>query len=519
MRASFQALDEQDLQRHASLIAFLVKPGDTIALHGDLGAGKTTFARALITALMGGAAQEIPSPTFTILQTYDTPRLPVAHVDLYRVTDESELDELGLFETIANGLALVEWPERAGGRLPTDRLDLSIEDAGETALHCTGEIGLRNVSLEGGSSWAARIDRLTAMSKLFAATGLSGGDCRLRYLQGDASARRYGRMICRNGRTAILMDWPRQPDGPPIRDGRPYSRIAHLAEHVGPFIALSAALDAHGFTVPRVLAHDRDRGLLVLDDLGDGVFGSLVQSGAIRQEMLWQEAVDALVALRRFNVAQDLPLPDGTSYRLPPYDRDALVIETELLLDWYWPAAHAGTAPADVRASFGEVWSAIFDRLLALPKGLALRDFHSPNLMWCPRRHGIGRVGIIDFQDALAGHAAYDLVSLLQDARLEVEPGLEDHLYRRYLRAVHAAEPGFKDDEFAFAYAALGAQRATKILGIFSRLAARDGKPQYLQHMPRIWGYLERNLQSPHLLALRAWYDRFIPPAARRRPH
>jgi aminoglycoside/choline kinase family phosphotransferase len=151
---------------------------------------------------------------------------------------------------------------------------------------------------------------------------------------------------------------------------------------------------------------------------------------------------------------------------------------------------------------------------------LALRDFHSPNLLYSPERNGASynQVGLIDFQDALLGHPAFDLVSLLQDARLDVAPEIEDRLYARYAAAAAAADPEFDDSAFRFAYAALGAQRNTKILGIFARLWKRDGKPHYLRHIPRIWRYLERDLEHPGLAALATWYDAHFPPAARSLP-
>jgi hypothetical protein len=508
---TLRGLNESRMRQLAELVAFLARPGDAVTLQGDLGAGKTTLARALISALMGGGQHEIPSPTFTIVQTYATPRMGVAHVDLYRLADASELDELGLWAADQPALTILEWPDRAADRLPADRLEIAIADNGEQELHCAGKRELRDVVLGGHGGWADRLDRLAAIAGLIDTAGFTGEAASLLYLQGDASVRRYGRLRS-DGRGAILMDWPRQPDGPPIRDGKPYSRIAHLAEHVRPFVAMSAGLDAAGMSVPRVLAHDLDRGLLLLEDLGDEVFGAMVAADAARQPELWHAAVDALVALRGFDASRALPLPDGSTYTLPHYDPGALAIETELLVDWYWPASHQGAPiPADIRAEFVALWSPLLARLDRLPKGLVLRDYHSPNLMWLGDRLGVRRVGIIDFQDALQGHAAYDLVSLAEDARLDVPVALEAELLDHYCRAARAADPHFDEAELRFAYAVLGAQRNTKIAGIFARLARRDGKPQYLAHLPRIWGYLTRNLESPDLAALRAWYDRHLP--------
>lgn len=501
------SISERDLPALAGLVAFSLRAGDVVTLEGDLGAGKTTFARALIRSLLGDPDSEVPSPTFSLVQTY-AGRLPVAHADLYRLTDADDLAELGLDDALAAGAAVIEWPERASDAIPSDRLAIALA-SGDTPEH-------RRVRLAAGPSWTQRLERIAVAYDLIGRAGWAG--CRVHFLQGDASPRRYARLIRPQGSppSALLMDAPRQPDGPPIRDGLPYSRIAHLAEDVRPFIAISDVLRRSGLSAPAILAHDIERGCLIIEDLGDRVYGQELARGASQAE-LWRAATDALLVLRRQPVPAAIALPDGSRHLVPAYDRRALTIETELLVDWYWPALLGGPAPHEARQSFAAAWAAIFDRLEGLPAGWVLRDFHSPNLIALPVRTGSGKVGIIDFQDAMTGHAAYDLVSLLQDARLDVPPPLEAELLTYYCREARRAEPTFSEPEFRFAYAALGAQRNTKILGIFARLARRDGKPVYLRHIPRIWGYLARDLAAPELAALRAWYDVHLPPELRGR--
>ena len=504
---------ESDLARLAEDIAFATRPGDVIALRGDLGAGKTTLARAIIHALGCDEREEIPSPTFTLVQTYATRRMPVAHFDLYRLNAASEIDELGLDLALKRGIALIEWPERAASALPASRLEILLEDESDGSAR--EESATRRVSLMGEGDWATRLPRLVAMRKLMTAGGLESEASRLGYLQGDASVRRYARITRAPGAGAILMDWARQPDGPAIRNGLPYSRIAHLAEDVRPFVAVASALRALGLSVPAIYAQDLDRGFLLIEDLGDRVFGHEVETGAADQALLWRTAAETLAALSVVVPPSVLPVGDGTEHRLPAYDRGALSIETELLLDWHWPALHGSPVPDDARAEFLSQWGVVFDRLAALPSGWVLRDYHSPNLLWLPEREGIARVGVIDFQDAMRGPPAYDLVSLLQDARVDVAPELEAAVFDHYCAAVTARQTGFDRDAFAFAYAALGAQRNTKILGIFARLAKRDGKPGYLRHVPRLWRYLERDLAHPDLAGLKRWYDRCFPAEAR----
>ncbi|MGH6816242.1 MAG: tRNA (adenosine(37)-N6)-threonylcarbamoyltransferase complex ATPase subunit type 1 TsaE, partial [Hyphomicrobiaceae bacterium] len=459
-------------------------------------------ARALIRALLDDAEAEVPSPTFALVQPYETKRFPVFHYDFYRLTQVSQTAELGVEEAIASGVALVEWPERAPGLLPSARLDV--------ALQTPARSDVRDIRFLAHGTFAGRLERLSELERVIGTTpgAEEWTEARARYLQGDASTRSYARLMLAAG-TRILMDAPRQPDGPPIRDGKPYSRIAHLAEDMRSYVAVAQALRSGGLSAPQVYAHDPDAGVLLIEDLGDRVFTAEVAAGGSQAE-LWLTAVEVLVALR------GLPLPQ-TGYRLPLYDRGALHIETDLLLDWYWPAVTDAVAPGDVRAEFHRLWAGVFDRLSALPTGWVLRDYHSPNLMWLPDRTGLARVGILDFQDALEGHAAYDPVSLLQDARVDVPADLEADLFDIYCTAAARTDASFDRGAFSFAYAALGAQRNTKILGIFARLAARDGKRAYLRHVPRIWRYLERDLHHADLQPLRAWYDRHLPDTLRTR--
>jgi aminoglycoside/choline kinase family phosphotransferase len=224
----------------------------------------------------------------------------------------------------------------------------------------------------------------------------------------------------------------------------------------------------------------------------------------------YETAVDALVALHQQSLPGSLPVSPQVEYRIPPYDLDAYLIEAELLLDWFLPRFGAQMG-AQEREQFGALWREHLQPAIASPPTWVLRDFHSPNLLWLPQRAGIARLGILDFQDALMGPGAYDLASLLQDARIDVSEQTEVALLGRYVLARRQHTPGFDHAEFIRIYVTLAAQRASKILGIFARLDMRDGKPQYLRHLPRIWGYLQRSLGHPALKLLRAWYDANVP--------
>lgn len=501
------ALDEKALGQLAAVIAATARSGDMVALQGDLGAGKTTFARALIRNFTGNADEEIPSPTFTLVQTYATHRMNIAHFDLYRLAEPEELIELGLDELLSQGIALVEWPERGGDLLQADRLTIAITDAADkNANH-------RDVEIIGTGSFAGRARRLEAILSLLDGAHWNEPDISITYLQGDASARRYARLVRHASNmppeSAVLMDWPRQPDGPPIRNGFPYSRIAHLAEDVRPFVAIADALRHRGIAAPHILATDLDKGLLLIEDFGDRVYGREVAAGA-DQKQLWEAALDVLAHMRSATADKPLPVPGGEAWTLPRYDQGAMAIEVELLADWLWPFATGGEMPAQLRSEYAQLWNALIGELQALPTGWVMRDFHSPNLLWRPHETGLARVGVIDFQDAMQGPLAYDVVSLVEDARVDVSAALETSLLETYCRRAAIMDATFDETAFRFAYAALGAQRNTKILGIFARLARRDGKPQYVAHMPRIWGYLRRCLQHPRLADIKSFYDTHV---------
>jgi N-acetylmuramate 1-kinase len=206
-----------------------------------------------------------------------------------------------------------------------------------------------------------------------------------------------------------------------------------------------------------------------------------------------------------------LPLTPQTSYAIPTFDTDALMVEIGLMPEWYLPDRDAALSE-QARAEFSAMWRDLLDKVTTEPKTWALRDYHSPNLIWLDDRTDTAKVGIIDFQDTVLAPAAYDLVSLLQDARIDVPEQLELVLLTRYIKARLAADAAFDPAHFAELYAVMSAQRNTKLLGIFARLNRRDGKPQYLRHQPRIWTYLTRSLAHPALSAFRDWYGAHVPP-------
>jgi len=294
-------------------------------------------------------------------------------------------------------------------------------------------------------------------------------------LAGDASFRRYFRVTL-GTRRAVLMDAP-----PPHEDPRP-------------FMAIARWLLAKGFAAPAILGADEVRGLVLIEDFGDDRMREAIEADPDTTVQLYSDAVDLLVALRTH-------APEG----LAPYDAAVLHREAALLPEWYTPAVGLDVDGEGYRAA----WDQVFAHALADQPVTVLRDYHVENLMLV----GPGRtLGLLDFQDALAGHPAYDLVSLLQDARRDVEPSIEEAMLKRYLAATGEGEA------FLNAYHVLGAQRNAKILGIFTRLWKRDGKPRYAALCPRVWAYLERDLSQPVLAPVAAWFDDNVPPELRGDP-
>ncbi len=491
--------DERATLELATMLASMVKGGDLVTLEGDLGAGKSTLARGVIRHLARDPRLEIPSPTFTLLQIYETPRATVAHVDLYRLTSPQEVAEIGWEEADNNAIILMEWPERAGDTLPHTRLNVRL------VLDSANPHSARTATLTGHGAWATRLERAI---HVFTFLGENGWvDAERTVIQGDASTRLYERLTRPDGKTAILMDAPRRPDGPAIRSGKSYSVWAKLAEDVTPFVAMTQGLRERGFSAPHIYAADLEQGLLLLEDFGNEPL--LVNDEAVAERH--SLAVDTLVKLHSTDTPPALAVSGLHSYTLRNYDLDTLLVEAELFLEWYLPH-RAKPATAEQKAHFFVLWRDAFAPVLAEKPTWVLRDYHSPNIMWLQGRESTQAIGLLDFQDALMGSAAYDVVSLLQDARVDIPEAMELHLLSRYVGGRRMADLEFDAKDFARSYAVLGAQRATKILGIFIRLHVRDGKPAYLKHIPRLLRYLERDLAHPHLAELQAWFKHALEP-------
>lgn len=331
-----------------------------------------------------------------------------------------------------------------------------------------------------------RTDRNDARAAFLAASGWGGA--RVSPLAADASFRSYHRVV-EDARRAVLMDAP-----PPREDVRPFRAVGRRLRGVG----LSA---------PGILAEDVDQGFLLLEDFGDGTFTRLLAAGA-DEAPLYNLAVDTLIALHQAEHVAD----DADDDHLPAYDEARYLTEALLLPEWYLPSVGVGLEAANL-ADYQLAWRRVLARLEGQRQTLVLRDFHVDNLMRLPGRDGVAACGLLDFQDAVRGPGVYDLMSLFEDARRDIAPECVARGRARYL----AAFPDLDADAFDTAWTVLAAQRHAKVIGIFARLAQRDGKPQYLGHIPRVWRLLEAALMYPALKPVAGWFGAHVPAAARRR--
>ncbi len=334
-----------------------------------------------------------------------------------------------------------------------------------------------------------------------------------RPLAGDASTRRYQRLHL-NGATAVLMDAPpaaETPTCPPDADEAERIRLGYnaMARLAGPnaaaFAGLASELTRRGFSAPKILGADMEHGFILLEDLGDELYARAIERGA-DPHALYGAAIDLLGAVRRATLPSTVGV-NGAQWIVQTYDHVARQAEADLLVDWYAPFRMGAALSDEGRQNWHDVWAALEPALAADAHTLNLRDVHAENLIWLPERDGPARAGLLDFQDALFGHPAYDLVSLLEDARRDVDPKLADNMIDRYVDAACIADKA----DFLRAYRVLGAQRNAKILGIFVRLAERDGKRHYLAHLPRVARHFVNDISHPDLADLRIWAERHIP--------
>ncbi|WP_312524618.1 tRNA (adenosine(37)-N6)-threonylcarbamoyltransferase complex ATPase subunit type 1 TsaE [Paracoccus sp. (in: a-proteobacteria)] len=437
----------------ARVFASALHPGDTLALRGPVGAGKTHFARAFIRARQGEYAEDVPSPTFTLVQTYDDPMgSEIWHADLYRLGDIGELVELGLDDAMAEAITLIEWPEK-GGDLP-GALTISIEPD-------PADPDLRQITLTGDPVRWGHVERLAQIARLLRRANWD--EARITPLAGDASSRRYLRLV---------HEADHQPGSAVLMDASPGS--------CGPYVAMTQWLRARDFHAPEIYATDERDGLLLLEDLGDALVARVLSDQPSLAPQIYRQMTQLLAALHDHSPPDYLLRLDGAE----------LSSQVGLFAEWYPAAVGADGLGQDIAKIIRMLHVKLCEDVQPV---LGLRDFHAENLVW---QKG-APLGLLDFQDAVITHPAYDLVSGLQDARRDISPQIEEAELAFYI-----ATTGRDPERFRAAYALLGAQRSLRIMGIFTRLCIRDAKPRYLEFMPRVWCMITRNLAHPALAPL-----------------
>ncbi|PLW75886.1 tRNA (adenosine(37)-N6)-threonylcarbamoyltransferase complex ATPase subunit type 1 TsaE [Cohaesibacter celericrescens] len=496
----FPHLSEAASSALAADIACLVQQGDILALDGDLGLGKSTFARALLRARAENPDLEVPSPTFTLVQTYDFPNedadLEISHFDLYRIGDFEELFEIGLEDSWQSGCALIEWPDRAEELLPEQSLWLRFENGADSQS--------RKLTLFGDCSWGERLQRMCQKRQLLIDCGWEDG---IRApIKGDLSPRNYDRVHRPDeppkkiSTSAILMDMPERQPGPVLSDGRLYDHVAHRVTKLAPMICTREGLQKLGLKVPEVYGFALQEGLALWEDFGAQ---TLTEGPDKPVEERYLATVSALADLH------NQPLPDAFEttagrHELSHYDEDAFGVELDVFVDFFWPHVKMASCPPALRAEFHQLWRPLLTHLTASEQVLVLRDVQDPNCFWLDVTTRKGPVGFIDFQDCLIGPSAYDLAALAMDARVTIPVHLAEKMVTAYKskRDLNAEASAAFDAAFCLC----ACQRTMKNLGAFARAADQAGRPDYLDHIPRSLDYLTRAMTHPLLSELKDWY-------------
>ncbi|EJF80176.1 YjeE family ATPase [Bartonella sp. DB5-6] len=488
MHFNFFLENEEATKFFAQDLALALKLGDIVTLQGDLGTGKSTIAREIIYTLANDNTLDVPSPTFTLVQSYQLPQFDVLHVDLYRLSMEEEIDELGLHEEREQRILLIEWPEKGADILGPATFAITLQHEG-----CG-----RRVILKSAQHSIERLQRSFAIRTFLKAHNRS--HIHRRFLAGDASARTY-ELLDDGNYQEVLMNAPimQMEQNTDLS----YVTMTRLAKDIRQFIGINQLILDNGFSAPHIFVEDFEKGLLILEDLGRARI--LDQTGNPLEER-YIACSELLATFHQKSWPSEKQFATF-SLQIPSYDCQALKTELSLLLDWYFPFQTQKTLNQEQRKAFFACWQPY---LVSLTKGentFVMRDYHSPNILWRAHKEGFSRIGLIDFQDGLIGSTAYDLVSLAQDARLFIPPTLEAKILDAYCNARHQASRPFNEDELRKLYVFAGVQRVSRILGLFVRLHQRDGKSSYLKHLPHLQDYLARNLSHPMLAPLQSFYQ------------
>lgn len=438
--ASIYLPDETATTMLGTQLATLLVSGDTLLLVGAVGAGKSHFARSIIQALLG-PAQEVPSPTFTLVQTYEAPNSEIWHADLYRLSNISELAELGLEDAFQDAICLVEWADRLGKNdAPSDALRIAITDKADG----------REMTLSSTDTRWQKTNRVLDRTNFLVNAKWSA--TRFTDVAGDLSSRTYQRLSL-DQKTSILMD------------------AGDDTSSTGAFVKMTSWLTNAGYSAPVIYASDVDNGLLLLEDFGDGRL-----SDRPDVDKLMGECIALLADIRAQDALPTLPCPSS------------LDLSEMTALASYYPGSDE-IALRNFRQFLEPTIKSVITNCLAT---VSLRDFHTDNIMWLADRNGIKRLGLLDYQDAFLTHPVYDLMSLLTDARRDVTKAARLQWITEYAR-----QTGDDLDELSKAFSVFSVQRNLRILGIFARAAVEQRKNHHVQNVPRVYAYLAEALNHP----------------------
>ncbi|PZP40459.1 MAG: tRNA (adenosine(37)-N6)-threonylcarbamoyltransferase complex ATPase subunit type 1 TsaE [Pseudomonas fluorescens] len=491
----FDCSDETDTAELARLIARYTLAGDLIRLEGDLGAGKSTFTRYFLQAL--GHKGETPSPTYTLVQLYESDaRVPVAHVDCYRLKDPSELDGLGLETYRTHGVIVAEWPDKGGDLLAAnqpDFLNYHIQEMNNPGvltlvLESGTTEGARAITLKGSRSWQRRFGlmfeqvrrRRTETGQKAFLDSLGMDDYTIENLGGDWSFRSYWRIKMANGEQRMLMDSP-----PPI-------------EGVAEFAAVADFYNANGVRAPKTYGRDDTQGYLLLEDFGSRNLLSALQQGSANAVEWYKVAIDALCRL-----TQVPAMPGGRTFT--PRD---WWIDAARFTDWYMPMVTGRCTPVAERAEFMALWQEVFHEFEGIPRGTMPWDYQATNMMLLGDTPTLENFGLIDIQDAKHTPIATDMAILLRDIRRAQDDGLE-HAMVSYA----VTQLGIREEHLRDALDIASLHHCSRILGGLARIYVRDGKvagPR--RFIPRTWEVAKQSYSNPKLAKLVDFMQRWEQP-------
>lgn len=477
--------DIKDTKLFTENLCKIIESNDVILLNGKIGSGKTTLARHIINQILQIDISEITSPTFNLYQVYENNNQKINHYDFYRIENDIDLQEIDLEDSLGEGITIIEWADKYQNYLPDSYLEIEILE-----IDC-----FRTYKLRGCGSFKNRINKHNSLVSFL--SKFKKPIIKVEKIQGDASKRIYKRIQTKEESLILMIyDEKEKKENP-----------SKLSEQIHDYVSICQYLSDINIRVPKIYAVDYKNQFLIQEDFGDLKYSEIFLKEDFRK--LYEPAIDTLINIAKNECPKNIKT-DQAIYKFEDYDKNIYLSEVNIFIDWYWPYVKGSVCIDDIKLEFLEIWKNLLDKI-SDDKSLVLRDFHSPNLIFQPHGNGIGKCGVIDFQDALIGHPLYDLVSLAQDARVSIKLDQEFFLIEYYMKNLNFKNYQFNNHEFMNQYNILGAQRALKILGVFARLSMAYQKHEYLIHIPRILDYINRNIRNESLTSLSSWLTKNFP--------